>query len=78
MRTTITVDDELVAKAVSYSGIEEKSRLVSYVLEDFVKRKAAKRLAALGGTMPDLVVPGRTVSYVGIEAPLTGVAEDTK
>lgn len=54
MRTTITVDDELVAKAQAYTGIQEKSALVREALKALVEREAARRLARLGGTEPDV------------------------
>lgn len=59
MRTTVTLDDDLVADAAAYSGVSDKSKLINLALDQYVKRMAAKRLIALGGTMPDLVVPGR-------------------
>jgi Arc/MetJ family transcription regulator len=62
MRTTVTLDDDLVADAAAYSGIDDKSKLINLALTDFVRRSAAKRLVALGGTMPDLVVPARNSS----------------
>lgn len=54
VRTTITLDDELVAKAQEYTGIQEKSALVREALKALVEREAARRLARLGGTEPDL------------------------
>lgn len=59
MRTTVTIDDDLMADAATYSGVDDRSKLISLALDHYVKRMAAKRLAALGGTMPDLEVPGR-------------------
>jgi Arc/MetJ family transcription regulator len=59
MRTTLTIDDELLARAQEVTGINEKSTLVRRALETLVQREAAIRLAALGGTEPDLVVPPR-------------------
>jgi Arc/MetJ family transcription regulator len=59
MRTTLNIDDELLAKAREYTNIEEKTALVRAGLEALIAREAARRLAALGGTMPDLVVPPR-------------------
>jgi Arc/MetJ family transcription regulator len=52
MRTTVTLDDELLAKAQKYTGIQEKSVLVDAALKALVEREAAHRLIALGGTMP--------------------------
>lgn len=59
MRTTIALDDELVAKAQNYTGITEKTALVREALKALVAREAARRLALLGGTQPDLVAPPR-------------------
>jgi Arc/MetJ family transcription regulator len=59
MRTTITLDDELLATAMAYSGIAEKSALIREALTQLVQREAARRLAALGGTEPDLKMPPR-------------------
>jgi Arc/MetJ family transcription regulator len=58
MRTTINLNDELVAKAQVYTGIKEKTRLIHLGLEALIQREAALRLAALGGTGPD-AKPGR-------------------
>ncbi|HWG21580.1 MAG TPA: type II toxin-antitoxin system VapB family antitoxin [Terracidiphilus sp.] len=54
MRTTIALDDELIKQAEQYTGIKEKAALVREALHQLVQREAARRLAALGGTMPDL------------------------
>ena len=52
MRTTLNLDDELMRKAREYTGIEEKTALIHFALRDLVAAEAAKRLVALGGTMP--------------------------
>lgn len=62
MRTTVTLDDDLIADASAYSGLDDKSKLINLALDSYVKRMAARRLIALGGTMPDLVVPARNSS----------------
>ena len=54
MRTTITIDDELLADAQEFSGIREKSAVINEALRIFVAREAGKRLAKMGGTMPDI------------------------
>jgi Arc/MetJ family transcription regulator len=59
MRTTITVDDELMEKAALYTGIKERSALVREALQQLVSREAGRRLAAMGGTEPDFVAPPR-------------------
>ncbi len=53
MRTTVTLDDDLVAKAMKYSGITERSALLREALQSLVSREAARRLIALGGSDPD-------------------------
>ena len=59
MRTTVNIDDELLAKARDYTGEKEKTKLLHLGLEALIQREVAKRLVALGGTMPDLEVPPR-------------------
>jgi Arc/MetJ family transcription regulator len=59
MRTTLALDDELVAQAQAYTGIKEKSALVREALKTLIRREAALRLARLGGTEPDLAAPPR-------------------
>jgi hypothetical protein len=59
MRTTLILDDALVDRARRLSGIAEKTALVHAGLEALIARAAARRLAALGGTMPDLAAPPR-------------------
>ena len=54
MRTTLALDDELVSKAEEYTGIKEKSALVREALTTLVQREAARRLALLGGSAPDM------------------------
>jgi Arc/MetJ family transcription regulator len=54
MRTTLAIDDELLAEAQAYTGIREKSALVREALRALVEREAARRLARLGGSEPDL------------------------
>jgi Arc/MetJ family transcription regulator len=53
MRTTITLDDELLATAQKYTGVTEKSALIREALTALVQREAAWRLARLGGSEPD-------------------------
>ncbi len=52
MRTTVTLNDELMTAATNYSGIKEKSALINEALKAYVAREASRRLAKLGGTMP--------------------------
>jgi len=54
MRTTIVLDDDLVERAREFTGITEKTALVREALKRLIQQEAARRLAALGGTMPEL------------------------
>jgi Arc/MetJ family transcription regulator len=60
MRTTIALDDELVAEAQRLTGTREKSALVREALRALIERESARRLARLGGSEPGLTeVPRR-------------------
>jgi len=54
MRTTINIDDDLIAAAREYTGITEKTELVRMALKSLVALEAGRRLAALGGSDPDM------------------------
>jgi Arc/MetJ family transcription regulator len=54
MRTTLALDDDLVNAAQEFTGIVEKTALVREALRSLIERESARRLAALGGTMPEL------------------------
>jgi Arc/MetJ family transcription regulator len=64
MRTTLNLDDELIRQAQEYAGIREKTALIHEALRRLIAREAGKRLALLGGTMPDFEVPPRRRSTV--------------
>jgi Arc/MetJ family transcription regulator len=53
VRTTVTLDDEMVAKAQKSTGMKEKSALIREALKALIEREAAHRLIRLGGTEPD-------------------------
>ena len=59
MRTTIALDDELLAEAQACTGLKEKSALVREALKALIERESARRLARLGGSQPDLATPPR-------------------
>ena len=59
MRTTITLDDDLLAKAHEMTGIAERSTLLHDGLRLLIQREAARRLARMGGSAPDLVAAPR-------------------
>lgn len=54
MRTTVTIDDELLARAKDVTGIEETGALLRQALKELLHAEASRHLAALGGTMPEL------------------------
>lgn len=62
MRTTLALDDELVAKAQQFTGLKEKSALVREALKALIERESARRLARLGGSQPQLVLTPRRQS----------------
>jgi Arc/MetJ family transcription regulator len=62
MRTTLNIEDELLAKAAELTGIKEKTSLVRLGLKALIARESAKRLAALAGTEKDLeMIPRRRI-----------------
>ena len=54
MRTTITLDDELLARAESLIGPMDRSEIVRAGLIALVERESARQLARLGGSEPHL------------------------
>jgi Arc/MetJ family transcription regulator len=54
MRATVTLDDELIHKAQQATGVTERTALLREGLKALIQREAARKLAALGGTMPEL------------------------
>ncbi len=54
MRTTLTIDDDLFARAEALTGLHEKSALLRESLRALIERESARRLAKLGGSEPKL------------------------
>ena len=54
MKTTLNIDDRLLAEARRLTRIEEKTALVHAGLEALIAQASARRLAALGGSEPAL------------------------
>lgn len=54
MRTTLALDDDLLAEAQRLTGTSEKSALVREALHALIERESARRLARLGSTEPTL------------------------
>lgn len=53
MRTTLALDDALLAEAQALTGLSEKSALIREALTALVQRESARRLSALGGSDPE-------------------------
>ncbi|EBW6363846.1 type II toxin-antitoxin system VapB family antitoxin [Salmonella enterica subsp. enterica serovar Oranienburg] len=61
MRTTVTIDDALYKQALEMAdpGMD-KSDIFREAVKTFVRVQAAKRLASLGGSSPDMeIIPRR-------------------
>ncbi|WP_347350680.1 type II toxin-antitoxin system VapB family antitoxin [Intrasporangium sp.] len=54
MRTTLALDDDLVAEAQRLTGTTEKTALVRQALQALIERESARRLARLAGSEPDV------------------------
>ena len=54
MRTTINIDDDLLAKAIKLTGPLDRSAVIHEGLKALIERESARRLARLGGTQPNL------------------------
>ena len=60
MRTTVNIDDDLLAKATRLAGPMDRTAILSEGLKALIERESAKRLARLRGTQPALkAVPRR-------------------
>jgi Arc/MetJ family transcription regulator len=68
MRTTVTIDDELFEEAIALAdpGME-KSQLFRESLKAFIRQQASRRLASLGGSIPEMELAPRRRE--GLEAP---------
>ena len=54
MRTTLALDDDLLAEAQRLTGTIEKTALVRQALTALIQRESARRLARLGAAEPGL------------------------
>ena len=59
MRTTVNIDNELLDEAQRLTGVKEKASLLREGLKALIERESARRLAALGGSEPQLKTPRR-------------------
>ncbi|MGB3796363.1 type II toxin-antitoxin system VapB family antitoxin [uncultured Jannaschia sp.] len=54
MRTTVTLDDQLLDQATQLTGVRERGVLLREALTALIERESARRLARLGGTEPEI------------------------
>lgn len=77
MRTTVTIDDKLFQEAQDLTGIENKAEVIREGIRALIERESARRLAKLGGTMPDLeYIPRRRLEPTSDKTgkhPLSGI-----
>ncbi|PZO54832.1 MAG: DUF2191 domain-containing protein [Alphaproteobacteria bacterium] len=59
MRTTLALDEDLLAEAEALTGLGEKTVLVREALKALIERESARRLARLGGSDPKAKAPPR-------------------
>jgi Arc/MetJ family transcription regulator len=59
MRTTLALDDALLARSRALTGLETTSAIVHEALKALIERESAQRLAWLGGSEPDIEAPPR-------------------
>lgn len=59
MRTTVSLDDDLLAEAAELTGITERAQLLRTALSTLIAAESARRLAALGGSDPKATAPPR-------------------
>ena len=52
MRTTVTLDDDLLERAEELTGVSERSALIRDAVELLVRIETGRQLAALGGSDP--------------------------
>jgi Arc/MetJ family transcription regulator len=65
MRTTLNLDDQLLAEARRVTGVSEKATLVREGLKALIERETARRLARLASTEPQLKPVARRKSHRG-------------
>jgi Arc/MetJ family transcription regulator len=54
MRTTVTLDDDLLAKAIKLTGGLDRATVLREGLKALIERESALRLSKLGGTQPQV------------------------
>jgi Arc/MetJ family transcription regulator len=65
VRTTVALDDDLLRLVQEFTGVTEKMALLREGLKALVERERARRLASLGGTMPELMcIPRSRANWI--------------
>ena len=59
MRTTVTLDDQLMEVAAELTGIRERSELIRHAINTLIQVESGRRLAALGGKDKTATAPPR-------------------
>jgi Arc/MetJ family transcription regulator len=59
VRTTLNIDERLLAEALEFSGFTEKTAVVNAALKAFIEREAARALAQAGGSDPTAATGAR-------------------
>jgi len=54
MRTTLNLNDDLLAEAQRITGVKERTALIHKGLQALIERESARRLARLAGSEKDL------------------------
>jgi Arc/MetJ family transcription regulator len=62
MRTRLSLDDDLLARAQELTGLKEKSALIREALKALIARESGRRLARLGRSEPDIQAAPRRQS----------------
>ena len=60
MRTTVTIDDNMMTEARELSGITENGALLREAVKALIERESARQLLQLKGAAPDMAdIPRR-------------------
>ena len=59
MRTTLNIDDVLMAEAQRATGVSSKTEVIEIALRAVIEQAARKRLASLHGAIPKASAPER-------------------
>jgi len=75
MRTTLALDDDLLAKAQALTGLQGKSALVREALMALIQRESARGLVRLGSSERALTVQ-ELRDFLATQSPQPQSAED--